>query len=307
MWVTSEQIESARQIDLLTYLENYEPDNLKKIGTETYCTKEHDSLKISNGMWHWFSRHIGGKNALDYLMKVKGYSFTDAVLLLNNSATVLQKFKSKPETAKELEIPELCSDIKRVRKYLSGRGIDSKVIEYCNRNGMLFEDAAYHNCVFIGKDENGIPKYGALRSTTSDFKRDLDGSDKRYSFRLEINRKAESVHLFESVIDLLSYVTIETKKDTAWYKNDYLSLGGVYATDKKQDIPLALNAYIERNPDLKTVYLHFDNDEIGRKASMQITEAIKDRYEVIDEPPESGKDYNDHLLNEIRKRKEQER
>ena len=72
MNVTAEQIRQAKQMDLLTYLQSYEPDNLKKISHNTWCTKEHDSLKISNGKWHWFSRHIGGTTALDYLIKVKG-------------------------------------------------------------------------------------------------------------------------------------------------------------------------------------------------------------------------------------------
>ena len=46
MWVTPEQIEKAKQMDLLTYLQSYEPGNLKKISHDTWCTKEHDSLKI---------------------------------------------------------------------------------------------------------------------------------------------------------------------------------------------------------------------------------------------------------------------
>ena len=82
MWVTPEQIEKAKQMDLLTYLQSYEPGNLKKISHDTWCTKEHDSLKISNGKWHWFSRHIGGKTALDYLIKVKGISFVKAVEII---------------------------------------------------------------------------------------------------------------------------------------------------------------------------------------------------------------------------------
>ena len=77
MWVTPEQIEKAKRIDLLTYLQSYEPGNLKKISHDTWCIKEHDSLKISNGKWHWFSRHIGGKTALDYLRKGKGVSFME--------------------------------------------------------------------------------------------------------------------------------------------------------------------------------------------------------------------------------------
>lgn len=307
MWVTTEQIERARQTDLLTYLQRYEPDNLQKIGTQTYCTKEHDSLKISNGLWHWFSRHIGGKNALDYLIKVKGFSFTQAVMMLVTSAPVVQKLAEIDYKPKTLEIPKLHSDIQRVKRYLMGRGIDERVIDYCHKEETLFEDEAYHNCVFIGKDENGIPKYGALRSTVSNFKRDLDGSDKRFSFKICPNEKADTLHVFEAVIDLMSYITLAVKARSEWYNDNFLSLGGVYATDNKQDVPLALNAYLEGHPNLRTVYLHFDNDEIGRKATKQIKEALQDRYTVIDEPPKSGKDYNDYLQNEIRKRKEPER
>jgi len=302
--VTPEQIEKAKQIDLLTYLQTYEPNNLQKIGTSTYCTKDHDSLKISNGLWHWFSQNIGGRNALDYLIKVRGFSFTEAVMKLDFSATVLPRYPVKEPVPKSLDIPKLHSDIQRVKRYLAGRGIDGRIIDYCHEKGMLYEDAEYHDCVFLGKDEDGIPRFGSLRSTKTDFKRDLDGSDKRYSFKICPNDGADTVHLFEAVIDLMSYITFAVKAHDEWYNDDFLSLGGVYATDNKQDIPLALNEYIEGHPNLKTVYLHFDNDEIGRKATEQVKAALQDRYEVIDEPPKSGKDYNDYLQNEIRKRKE---
>ena len=304
MWVTPEQIEYARQTDLLTYLQNYEPNNLQRIGTGTYCTKEHDSLKISNGLWHWFSRHIGGKNALDYLIKVRGFSFTQAVMVLNNIVPEAQIFRKSSEVQKVLELPQFHSDIQRVKSYLIKRGIDERIIDYCYKDGALFEDEEYHNCVFIGKDEDGTPRFGSLRSTTTNFKRDLDGSDKRYSFKICPNDGSDTVHLFEAVIDLMSYITLAIKRRVDWFNDDYLSLGGVYATDNKQDIPLALDAYIESHPNLRTVYLHFDNDEIGRKATEQIKSALQDRFEVIDEPPRNGKDFNDYLLNEIRKRKE---
>lgn len=78
-YFTPEDIRQAKQLDLLTYLQIYEPDQLIKVSGDTYCTKEHDSLKISNGKWHWFSRQIGGKTALDYLVKVKGCSFLEAI------------------------------------------------------------------------------------------------------------------------------------------------------------------------------------------------------------------------------------
>ena len=66
-------LERVRQIDLLSYLREFEPSNLVKVkGTSNvYCTAEHDSLKISNGKWYWWSRGFGGYSALDYLIKVK--------------------------------------------------------------------------------------------------------------------------------------------------------------------------------------------------------------------------------------------
>ncbi len=308
MWVTPEQIEKAKQMDLLTYLQSYEPGNLKKISHDTWCTKEHDSLKISNGKWHWFSRHIGGKTALDYLIKVKGISFVKAVEIITGYAAVLPPVYTgieKPIEPKKLELPLYNEDICEVRRYLKGRGISDTVIDFCHENKMLYEDAKYHNCVFLGYDGN-TPKYGAVRSTVSDFKRDLTGSDKRFSFFISAESDTGTVHLFESAIDLLSYASLEIKVKRNWRRDDLLSLAGVYKTDKKQDIPLALRTYLERHTVTKAVYLHLDNDEIGRTATKQITEALSSQYTVIDQPPQSGKDFNDYLKNEIRKEKRKE-
>ena len=71
-YIAAEDIAKAKEMDLLTYLRNYEPQELVHVSGNTYCTREHDSLRISNGKWCWFSRGIGGRSALDYLIKVKG-------------------------------------------------------------------------------------------------------------------------------------------------------------------------------------------------------------------------------------------
>ena len=84
-YVDTAAIEAARQIDLLSYLQAYEPGELVHVSGSTYCTREHDSLKISNGKWHWFSRGIGGRNALDYLVKVKEMPFPEAVSQLTGT------------------------------------------------------------------------------------------------------------------------------------------------------------------------------------------------------------------------------
>ena len=77
--ITSEQLAQARELDLLTYLRRYEPDELIPHGNGSYATRTHSSLKLSNGQWYWWSRGVGGVTALDYLVEVQGLSLPDAV------------------------------------------------------------------------------------------------------------------------------------------------------------------------------------------------------------------------------------
>ena len=63
-YYAKEEIARAREVDLLTYLQRCEPNELVHVGGNVYSTRTHDSLKISNGMWCWWSRGIGGKTAL---------------------------------------------------------------------------------------------------------------------------------------------------------------------------------------------------------------------------------------------------
>ena len=81
-YIPPQVVQEVKRIDLLTYLKNYEPYELVHFSGNTYTTRTHDSLKISNGKWMWWSRGIGGRSALDYLIKVKGYSFLETVELL---------------------------------------------------------------------------------------------------------------------------------------------------------------------------------------------------------------------------------
>lgn len=133
-YIEPEVIEQARQIDLLTYLKNCEPHELVRISGNNYTTRTHDSLKISNGKWMWWSQRIGGYNALDYLVKVKGISFVEAVETLMGKAavmptlTVRQKQEEKP---KVLLLPEKSKTTDKIRDYLFNRGIDGAITEEC--------------------------------------------------------------------------------------------------------------------------------------------------------------------------------
>lgn len=218
-FIAPELIIQAKQMDLLTYLKNYEPYELVKFSGNTYCTRTHDSLKISNGKWIWWSRGIGGRSALDYLIKVKGYSFLEAVETIIGHTAIQAPVYEKPQPKEEnkpLLLPEKCASNRVITEYLFGRGIDFEIINYCISNDLIFESLPYHNVVFVGYDEKKEPKYAAYRSTNKRrIMGDCSGSKKDYSFRLG-KENLEEVHLFECAIDLLSYATLAKLNGQDW-------------------------------------------------------------------------------------------
>ena len=296
-YVTPEAIAQAKQMDLLTYLQNFDPQELVKESATSYCTREHDSLKISNGKWNWFSRKIGGRTALDYLIHVKGYSFTEAVETIVGKGPVkpVAVPVTKPPSAKILRLPDLNPTTYRVQEYLRSRGIHQSIIDHCLHSHILGESMSYHNAVFIGRDKEGVPRYAALRGTLGDFKKEVSGSDKHFSFSITENPNATTVHLFESAIDLMSFATLRLYETPDWKEDAMLSLAGVFKTKRENVVPVALSQFLLDHPQITTLRLHLDNDEVGRGAAQGIIGGLGDKYTVIDDPPPRGKDVNEYL------------
>lgn len=300
-YLPPEVIEQARQIDLLTYMQTFEPTELVRISPNCYTTRTHDSLKISNGKWMWWSQRIGGYNALDYLVKVKGVSFLEAVeTLIGNASALPMSDMSKPKSAapKVLVLPEKSKSNDRIIKYLFSRGIDYAIIEYCISKGMIYESLPYHNIVFVGYDAMEKPKYAAFRATNSSrIMGDCAGSDKHFSFRIAEN-ESEDLHLFECAIDLLSFATLERIEGREWNDAALISLAGVYSPKEKVEestMPAALSQFLSEHEKVKRIFLHLDNDAAGRSAARALQVIIPSHIEVINSPPPQGKDYNDYL------------
>ena len=289
---SKEDIERAREMDLLTYLTYYDPGNLRHVSGNVYSTVEHDSLIINNGKWCWFSQGIGGRSALDYLIKVKGIPFRDAVeRIIGNVSEPLPIIKQETSPPKIFVMPELSNDTKRVSTYLANRGIDPEIIKWCIDHKLIFETAKFGNVVFVGYDKQGNPKHGSMRSTTTSYKGDVKGSDKRFAFRLMRAEHPRKVHVFEAVPDLLSYATCIKLRGGNWRKETYLSLAGIGGSS----LPKSLEQFLKDYPDITHIYLHLDNDEPGRNAAKNIKKLLSGRYVVKDQPPPSGKDYNEYL------------
>lgn len=303
-YIAPEVITEAKRMDLLTYLREYEPGELVKFSSNTYTTRTHDSLKISNGKWMWWSRGIGGKSALDYLIKVRGMDFVEAVQTIMGNGSVsfptYENIKSYEE--QPLLLPEKSPTTDVVFDYLFGRGIDYEIINHCLEKELIIESLPYHNAVFIGYDESKEPKYAAYRATNqSRIMGDCTGSKKQYSFRLTAENTGE-VHLFECAIDLLSYATLMKLEGKDWRQFNLVSLAGVYSPKQKIEdskVPVTLGRLLEKDKTIRRIVLHLDNDIAGRKATKALQTILSDKYEVVDDPPQYGKDVNDFLCKRL--------
>lgn len=317
-YIPPETIEQARRVDLLTYLQTCEPGKLVHLGGNHYCTREHDSLKISNGKWYWFSRGFGGYNALDYLVKVKEVPFLEAVERISGVAAYTPPVASRTEQVKKpkvLLLPKVSRCSTHAYNYLRSRGIDSELIDYCFQTGRIYESLPYHNVVFVGLDRYNKPRYATLRGIGTDFIGEANGSDKRFSFSIPA-QGSTTLHLFESAIDLLSYATLVKQHGGSWQRDHLVSLAGVYKPKEdlqESSLPLTLTRYLSEYPNIKWITLRLDNDKAGGYMAKALVALLSDKYEVSVQPPPCGKDYNDYLCMKLgipithRKSKSQER
>ena len=294
-------LQKAKEIDLLTYLINFNPSELVKITEDTYSTKTHDSLIISNNLWHRFSTNEGGKTALDYLIKVEGYSLQEAARIILNHQNIELKQVPKKENKelKSIVIPIRNKDNNIAIDYLKNRGIDDDIIKYCIDNKLLYQESKTNNVVFIGYDNNHNIKYAGCRSTgIKRIMRDAKGSSKEFSFRLLSNTNKDSIHLFESSIDLLSYATLLKIKGYDWHNQNLIALAGVYQPANRIEqskVPITVLNFLQNNPNIKQIVLHFDNDRAGRDATKAFIIALGNKYDIYDIPAPYGKDINDYL------------
>ena len=294
-------IEAARQISVVQYLETYRPGELVRKTDREYCTRSHDSLiiTISNGKFHWYSHDVGGNNAIDYLTKVEGMDFVSAVRLLNEMTPApvsVQLAKTIPvnqNTPRKFELPAPDRNAEAAAAYLMHRGISAKVLRYCISNGILYQTTRgnYRNCVFVGKDENGVPRSAFQRGCQGSFRGDVAGSQKQYGFLIPAeSENCDTVEIYEAPIDAMSGATLrQYKHDSPWRSVHYLALGGL----NHQPI----DYFLQQHPEVKRVSLCFDRDDPGRNFTKIVAKRLAERgYVVQDTPPAIGKDYNDYLL-----------
>ena len=239
--VSKEQVNAANRMTAIEFLRRYRPNSLVKSSARgEYQLAEHDSFKINgeSSVWHWKSRDIGGKSALKYLICVEGVPFVEAVQLLCEESPMYipVQHEAVERERPPFRLPNPAPNNDRVTRYLLGRGISLPTIRYCIERKILYESAEYHNCVFLGKDPQGVPKYAALRGIYDygkPFKREAPGSQKQYGFCIQPMQPGTTVAVFEAAIDAMAEMTLCGDAADKYR----LSLGGVSSSGKE---PLAL-------------------------------------------------------------------
>ena len=292
-------IEAARRISVMQYLQTYHPGELVRKTDKEYCTKTHSSLVITpaNGLFHWFSQSKGGNNALDYLVKVEGMDFVSAVRLLNEMTPMpvsVQTAKEAPvqqQTSRPFVLPPADRNAEAATAYLMHRGISPKVLRYCV--GSLYQTTRgnYRNCVFVGKDEGGVPRSAFQRGCQGTYRGDVTGSQKKYGFLMQAeNPDCDTVELYEAPIDAMSGATLRQYTDIGkWRSVHYLALGGLNY--------LPIDYFLQQHPQVKNVVLCFDRDEPGLRFAETVTKRLAERgCNVEKRLPAVGKDYNESLI-----------
>ena len=298
--VTKEQVVAARRMTAIEFLRRYRAADLVKSSAHgEFELKSHDSFKINgeSSLWHWKSRGIGGKSALDYLLHVEGCSFVEAVRLLCDEQPVFTpKIHANVERKRPpFEPPEKSPTSTRVEAYLRCRGISQAVIDHCLQTGILYESLPYHNCVFVGKDAEGTPRYAALRGTYTygkQFKAESTGSDKRFGFCIAPTAESSALAVFEAAIDAMAEMSLAGDAADKYR----LSLGGIYASEEGREIhpPAALEEFLAQHPRVDRIEFCLDNDPPGRAAAAALARLYGERYRVaVRLPPIEGFDYAD--------------
>ena len=266
MYYTQEQIDHANQADLVSFLHG-QGEQLTRAGNE-YRWKRHDSLTVRGNKWYRHSQSKGGA-PVDFIMEFFGKSFTEAVeMLTGEKGAAPPPDRPSPAPLSDFRLPPRSTDNRIARNYLTAaRRIDEDVTGFFFSTGDIYEEAAHHNAVFVGRDESGIPRYAHQRSTAGNFRLDVKGSDKAFNFCYR--GAGERLFVFEAPIDLLSFLCLFKK---GWQKQSYLSLGGVGEK--------ALLRFLSDRPDIQTVYLCLDSDQAGNDACSRLAELVPEGLTV---------------------------
>ena len=291
---TEEQKERANSVNLEEFLRR-QGETLLSSGREKRLESDH-SITIRGNEWFDHAAEEGGL-AIDLVQKFYGLSFPDAVTMLlgGKQGEIYSKAKGKEEVRKPFELPPKNNEMRRVFAYfMKNRFIDRDVISFFAKEKLIYESRElssdktkeHHNAIFVGYDEDGVPRHAHKKGIYTEgkgFRGNIDSSNPCYSFHYF--GSSERIYVFEAPIDLLSFITIH--KNSNWKKHSYVALCGVSEQ--------ALFKMLEINPSLSHVVLCLDYDPAGIEASEKITDMLTEKNIGCSRLQSNRKDWNEDL------------
>ena len=287
VYFTEEQKQRANRVDLEDFLSR-QGERLLRSGREKRLASDH-SITVRGNRWYDHAAEKGGY-AIDFVQMYYGQSFPDAVSMLlggEQGQAYRESRKQELEPQKVFLLPEAHTDMRRVFAYLTKtRCLDRNVVSVFAREKMIYEDAKYHNAVFVGYDTEGKARHAHKRSTFTEgepFKGNVEGCDSRYSFHWI--GQSSKVYVFEAPIDMLSFISLYQKD---WKEDSYVALCGV--------VEHALVQLLKDTPQVKRIVLCLDNDRAGLQARERIKNSLKERgYSDVFPLFPMKKDWNEDL------------
>lgn len=279
MTYTQTQIDRANAANLEDFL-RAQGETLVRSGKE-YRWKTHDSLTVCGNKWFRHSQSKGGF-PVDFVMEFYGKSFPEAVqMLTGESGKVQPEADPAPSPAFRLSLRNVTNA--NILNYLTQeRKLSLSLVNFFIAAGDIYEDAAHHNVVFVGRDADGHPRYASSRGIHEKFRQDAAGAEKAFGFAHRGTDK--QLLVFEAPIDLLSFIELFPKN---WQQHNYLSLGGVSGK--------ALRQFLSERPDMERVFLCLDADKAGEDACKRLAALLPDTVSVTRIQP-CMKDWSEVLV-----------
>ena len=279
MTYTQAQIDKANAVDLEKFL-RAQGETLVRSGKE-YRWKAHDSLTVCGNKWFRHSQSKGGF-PVDFVMEFYGKSFPEAVQMLTGEPGEVQP-EADPAPSPAFRLPLRNVTNANILNYLTQEWkLSPSLVNFFIAARDIYEDAAHHNVVFVGRDADGHPRYASSRGIREKFRQDAAGAEKAFGFAHRGTDK--QLLVFEAPIDLLSFIELFPKN---WQQHNYLSLGGVSGK--------ALRQFLSERPDVERVFLCLDADKAGEDACKRLAGLLPDTVSVTRIQP-CMKDWNDVLV-----------
>ena len=278
---TEEEKVQARQTDIVELLKRH-GEAVKRVGSEYEWLDGSQKVSIRGNLWYHQYEQQGG-DAIDFVKRFYSKSYAEAVEFLLEGA---HGSIAKEREDKEFILPPRNDNMRRAMAYLIfTRGIDRDVAATFAHYGMIYESLPHHNAVFVGCDSSGKPRHAHLRGTgkESTFKGNAANGALEFSFHW--HGKSNDLYIFESPIDMLSYISMNSKH---WNVHSYAACCGV--GDR------VLFQMLEDNKNISKIYLCLDNDEAGQAANKRISDKLYVRGFQSEILVPVHKDWNEDIL-----------